>query len=184
MRRVVSRAAFTLIRNNVTLFLFGLSIARGASRLVEVGALPSTLNYPTQWIQFLNQTDGYAANMDGLWQTHDGGKSCGYQRRVLPKPELGASHFESTSSGWIQASDRSRAKDAGLYPNQRRWPKTWMKHAGFDSAFSELYLPAWRHHRLGGRYVALRSSPALDGRARLYRSARQVDPAAADVSHR
>ncbi len=143
---VLSKTVLLSVSSSV--LLFGLSIARGASRLVEVGALPSTLNYPTQSIQFLSDNDGYAWNMNALWKTRDGGKTWIPVR--LPGSELGNVHFESFNNGRIDSYDPGT--DAGLY-RTNDGGQTWMKQPR-PPMFELFFLPGGTIGWAGGMWLS------------------------------
>jgi photosystem II stability/assembly factor-like uncharacterized protein len=148
MRPVGAKTLSLSIKSSVTLLLFWFSLVSGASRLVEVGTLPETSNYPTQSIQFLSDKDGYAWNMDALWKTRDGGKT--WMPVRLPNSQLGSVHFESFNNGWIDSSDPG--KDGNLY-RTNDGGQTWIKQPR-PPMFELFFLPGGTLGWAGGMWLS------------------------------
>ena len=99
------------------------------SRFQRVGHLPN--EHPLTELQFINENEGWVADLDNLWHTDDGGKTW---QLINSDHGFRSFHFINSYFGWASNSKLHRTEDGG---------RTWIQ---IDTPMAKLDGTLWSFH--------------------------------------
>ncbi len=80
---------------------------QSSSRFQRAGHLPN--EHPVTELQFINENEGWCADVDDLWHTDDGGKTW----QLINSSGFQSVHFINSYFGWASNSELHRTDDGG-----------------------------------------------------------------------